>query len=337
MKDFKNMIVIGASAGGIAAMHKVLAGLSDQLDAVVLVVLHLGRQSNAKIIASGFQKHTTLICTVATDQAELRKGYLYLAPADHHMMVVGDKIRVNQGPHENRYRPSIDVLFRSAAVYFKSQVIAVVLTGMLDDGTSGMFAVQRCGGVCIVQDPKDSEYADMPTSVLNVMQVDHKASLREIPDVIDEVTQQPLPESRPVPVELKTEAELTERMMSGINQLKDIADRSDFVCPDCGGGLWAVKNDPNHRYRCYTGHVYTERMLYDEQAVRLEESIWVSLRMMEERRNMLLLMGTHADQKGNHEIDLANQDRAAHLNDHIKRLKEFLSKLTADLGQNGAA
>lgn len=337
MKDFRNIIVIGASAGGIPAVNKIVAGLPENLDAAVFVVLHLSRKSNANVITAGFQKHTRLICTVASDRTEIRKGYLYLAPADHHMMLVGTEIRVNKGPHENRYRPSIDVLFRSAAVHFKSQVIAIVLTGMLDDGTSGMFAVQRCGGVCIVQDPKHAEYSDMPTSVLNVMQVDHKASLNELPFVIAEVMQQPLNEDRPVPAELKIEAELTEKMMSGINQLKGIAERSDFVCPDCGGGLWAVKNDPNHRYRCFTGHVYTERLLFDEQAVHLEESIWVSLRMMEERRNLLLLMGTRANEKENHEIALANQQRADHLNDHISRLKKFLSQLSEDLGQNGTS
>jgi two-component system chemotaxis response regulator CheB len=332
MENFRNIIVIGASAGGISAVTKFVAGLSCDLNAAVLVVLHLSRRSNAGNITAAFQRHTSLVCAVATNDTEIQAGHLYLAPADHHLMVTGQGIQVNQGPLENKYRPSIDVLFRSAAVHFSNRVIGIILTGMLEDGTSGMSAVQRCGGICIVQDTAEAEYSDMPQSVLNLIRVDHQATLETMPDIICQLVNQPLPGKAEVPKELKIEAEMTEKMMSDINQLKKIADRSDFICPDCGGGLWMVRNDPMYRYRCHTGHVYTENMLYDQQAAGLEESIWVSLRMLEERRNLLMLMRSHSLQAGNQEMADANEQRADDIDRHIRRLKEFLAKLSEELG-----
>jgi two-component system chemotaxis response regulator CheB len=335
MEEFKNIIVIGASAGGISAVTQVIANLPANIDAAVMVVLHLSRQSNAAHIVAGFQRHTTLICGVADNMEPMMQGHLYLAPQDQHLFVKNGNLLVNQGTPENKYRPAIDVLFRSAAVNYGNRVIGVVLTGMLDDGTSGMSAIQRCGGLCIVQDIKEAEYDDMPRNVLNQVKVDHQATLADIPYIIQDLISRPLPPVKDVPPELQIEADLTEQMMSDINQLKIIADRSDFVCPDCGGGLWAIKNDPTHRYRCHTGHVYTEKLLYQEQGTGLEESIWVSIRILEERRNLLLSMQTHAKESGNDELGTSYQQRADEMNKHIERLKGVLSKIIIDLGQPG--
>ncbi|PRY55233.1 two-component system chemotaxis response regulator CheB [Arcticibacter pallidicorallinus] len=331
MEEFRNVIVLGASAGGIAALSSLISGLPDDLDAAVLVVLHLSRKSNADIIITGFKKQTTLNCQVASEGAKIRKRHLYLAPPEHHIIVRNGQIHLTQGPHENKYRPSIDVLFRSAAVHYGHRTIGVVLTGLLDDGTSGMSAIKKAGGICIVQDPSDAEYGDMPQSVLNNTEVDYKVSLAMIPSIIEVLMSRPLPPEQAVPVELQIEADITQNLMSDLNQLKKIADRSDFICPDCGGGLWAVKDDPIHRYRCHTGHVYTERLLAEEQVQGIEESLWVSIRMLEERRNLLLLMRTHDDQAGNLQLAEANQGRAIEIDRHIKRLKQVLTKLVSDV------
>jgi two-component system chemotaxis response regulator CheB len=218
-------------------------------------------------------------------------------------------------------------LFRSAAVHYSNRVIGIILTGMLEDGTSGMYAVKQCGGICIVQEPTDAEHPDMPKSVLNLVNVDHAALLTDIPYILQEILHGPLPEQQPVPEELKIEANITERMMSEINDLKKIADHSDFTCPECGGGLWKIKNDPTQRYRCHTGHVYTQNLLDEEQDGKIEESIWISVRMLEERRNLLLLMCNQA-REGNHpELAGTNHQRADELNEHISRLKGVLTKL----------
>jgi len=334
MKEFRNVIVIGASAGGIRALSSLIAGLPDDLDAAILVVLHLSKRSNADVITMGFQKQTTLNCQVATEGAKIKKGHLYLAPPEHHLMISSGNIHLTQGPHENKYRPSIDVLFRSAAVHYGHRTIGIILTGLLDDGTSGMSAIGKAGGICIVQDPADAEYGDMPQSVLNNMEVDYKVSLTKIPTVVEVLMSQPLPLEKAIPVELKIEADITEKVMSDLNQLRKIADRSDFICPDCGGGLWAIRNDPMHRYRCHTGHVYTERLLVERQVEGIEESLWVSIRMLEERRNMMLLMRTHDEEAGNLQLAESNQGRAIEIDRHIKKLKQVLTKLVSDVQES---
>ncbi|HEY0092641.1 MAG TPA: chemotaxis protein CheB, partial [Flavobacterium sp.] len=143
MQEIRNIIVIGASAGGIPAIKRMLSGLTGEMDIVVLVVLHMSRKSNSKIIVEGFQRNTSLACRVAEEGKVLKKGYLYLAPTDYHLMVKNNKLTISQGPHENKYRPSIDVMFRSVAVNYRNRVIGIILTGMLDDGTSGMVAVKK--------------------------------------------------------------------------------------------------------------------------------------------------------------------------------------------------
>jgi two-component system chemotaxis response regulator CheB len=335
-KQIRNLIVIGASAGGIKAITKIIEGLSKSIDAAVMVVLHVSRKSSATNIVDIFQRSTNLECVVASNDLIIEKGKIYLAPPEHHLMVNGSVMLVNQGPEENKYRPSIDVLFRSAAVHYGNQAVGVVITGMLEDGTSGMFAIKSCGGLCIVQDPLEAEYSDMPLNVMKRIEVDYMAQLDQIPIIIQNILDNPLPPKIAIPDELKVEADLTEKLMSDINQLKKIADRSDFVCPDCGGGLWAIKNDPTHRYRCHTGHVYTEQLLQDLQDLKIEETIWVAIRMLEEKRNMLrMLISRRKRGSGNESETVFTLEKRAHdIEEHIKRLKSLVVKIKENLGND---
>jgi two-component system chemotaxis response regulator CheB len=229
------------------------------------------------------------------------------------------------GPHENKYKPSIDVLFRSAAVNFGNRIIAVILTGMLEDGTSGMSAVKKSGGIGIVQNPADAEFSSMPLSVLSNIEVDYQADLLAIPQIITSILSNPLPAAIPIPNEIQIEARITKNMMSNIDDLKSFADHSDYVCPDCGGGLWAVRDDPA-RYRCHTGHVYTEKLLRLLQDEKIEESVWVSIRMLEEKSNLLKVMGARQTDDGARQSGYLRriEDNEAHIN----RLKLLLKELT---------
>ena len=328
MNQIKNLIIIGTSAGGIKALSKVVEGFSPRIDAAILIVIHVSKSSNSQNIAEILQRHTTLKCVVAKNLLAIEKGIIYIAPPDQHLMVSGSVIKLTNGAQENKYRPAIDVLFRSAAVQYRNQVIGIILTGMMDDGTSGMFAVKSCGGICIVQDPHEAEFSDMPQSVLNKIEVDYMAKLEDIPPIVENLLSGPLPVRIDIPEELKVEAEITERLMSNIDDLKKIADRSDFACPDCGGGLWTVKNDPSHRYRCHTGHVYTERLLQALQDNKIEESIWVSIRMLEEKQNILRLAAGRNETKDSADPRLASSytKRIEDTGEHIKRLKNLLRK-----------
>jgi two-component system, chemotaxis family, protein-glutamate methylesterase/glutaminase len=318
----KYVFAVGASAGGLPAVSRAVAGLDRVIDMAVLVVIHLSRQSNAQNIVNAIQKNTGLDCLVADDGMAIQSGCLYLAPADKHLAVKNGLLQLNQGPHENKYRPAIDALFRAVAVNYANRAVGIILTGMLDDGTSGMWAIQSCGGTCIAQDPDDAEFPDMPRSVINKVKIDHIVTLREMPDLITKIAQSPLPTEKPIPKELAIEAEITERMMSEIDELKQIGDRSDFVCPDCGGGLYEIKNDPAHRYRCHTGHTYTERLLGELKDEKIEESLWVSIRMLEEKHNLLRLMGQR------NELGSGHLQRVKETGVHVARLKKLLLSLS---------
>lgn len=327
----RNIIVMGASAGGIPAINAVIQGLSHQMNIAVMVVLHVSRTSSATKIVNSFRKNTDLTCEVAEHGMRIQKGHLYVAPPEQQLMLAGSQLVLTRGPHENKYRPSIDVLFRSAAVNYRNRCIGIILTGLFEDGTSGMYAIKSCGGLCIIQDPVEAQFSDMPLSVLNKIKVDYQVRLAEIPGIIEDILERPLPPGKPVPRELQIEAEITENMMSDIENMKEIGEHSDFVCPDCGGNLWKLKEDPLQRYRCHTGHVFTQKLLGELQDEKIEESVWVSIRMLEEKENLLLLMangGNQPDTAGNYSL---YEDRLASIRKHIAKLKSLLMLLNADL------
>jgi two-component system, chemotaxis family, protein-glutamate methylesterase/glutaminase len=176
----KGIVVIGASAGGNKAIFELVQQIKTPIDAAFFVVIHITQPAAHQYLLQRVQKNTTLTCKVAVSDEPLKKGFLYLAPADGHLVVKKNRILLGYGPAENRWRPSIDVLFRSAAAAYDSRVIGVILTGLLDDGTSGMWAIQKAGGTCIVQDPADAQYSDMPASVLSKLVPDYTAPLEKI-------------------------------------------------------------------------------------------------------------------------------------------------------------
>jgi len=265
-----------------------------------------------------------LVCCLAADGLRILSWHLYLAPPDHHLMIKQGFIRVHNGPRENRWRPSIDVLFRSAAASYDSHVIGIILSGLMDDGTSGMSAIKRSGGICIVQEPDEAQFPDMPNSVLNNVDVDFRVPLSDMGYIIADILSKPFTSMLPIPEDVKIEADITEKMVSNIEQLQQIGSRSNFSCPDCGGGLWKISNDGVHRYRCYTGHVYTEKILNEKQSEGLEESLWVSIRMLEERRNLLNIVAAHEMEAGQEAAAMESKKRSEEADIHIERLKAIL-------------
>jgi two-component system chemotaxis response regulator CheB len=325
--EVKNIVVIGASAGGIKAVTQLVDGLPAGLPIAVFIVIHMSKQSQAPVIVQSLQKLTTYNCKVAANDEDIEVGHIYLAPADHHLLLKPGKMRLIYGPHENRWRPSIDVLFRSAAAAYGSQVTGVILSGLLDDGTSGMSAIKRSGGICIVQEPLEAEYDDMPFNVINNVPVDHRVLIQDMGYIIADVLSKPSA-NIPIPEDVKIEAAITERLVSNITDMEKLGTHSNFTCPDCGGNLWEIKQDSHKRYRCHTGHVYTALNLFEKQGEQMEESIWISIRMLEERRNLLLNMPGRDN--GSVSADLTNdyQRRANELAVHVERLKSFLVSIS---------
>ncbi|WP_345950711.1 MULTISPECIES: chemotaxis protein CheB [unclassified Mucilaginibacter] len=334
MSEIKSIVVVGASAGGFHAIGELISNMPQKLDLAVFVVLHMGRNSMADVLVQYIQKKTALTCELAENNKPIQSGHVYVAPPDIQTVVKKGTMRLIKGPHENRWRPSIDVLFRSAAAYYDSHAIGIVLTGLLDDGTSGMAAIKRSGGKCIVQEPLEAEFADMPINVLNNVEVDHRVPIADMGYVLQDIlSKMPADSLHEIPEDVRIEAEITERRMSSMEELEKIGTRSNYSCPDCGGGLYEIKNDVITRFRCYTGHVYTGNLLLEKQSEGLEDSIWVSIRMLEERKNLLMRM---ANQNGN-EVggEGSKKEKARELGEHIERLKSLLVSINKNSGTTG--
>lgn len=160
----RDVLVIGTSAGGLGALDSLVGQLAGGLPAALFVVQHMSPQSTGEVLLSHLSRHGGFRCKLAEDGERFQQGSLYVAPPDHHLLVGKRTLKVSRGARENRYRPAIDTTFRSAAVAHDSHLVGVLLTGMLDDGTAGLAAIQRCGGIAVVQDPDDAEYPDMPAN-----------------------------------------------------------------------------------------------------------------------------------------------------------------------------
>jgi len=314
-----NIITIGASAGGITAVSRLCASFNDDFDAAVFVVIHLSKTSLVDVVLRQIQKTSKLPCRIPVNDEAIQNGYIYLAPPDHHMMLTQGRIMIKKGAYENHWRPSIDVLFRTAAAAYDSCVTGIILTGMLDDGSSGMSAIKKSGGRCMIQDPLEAEFSDMPNNVLKNVNVDYKGSLEEIGYVLSDLFSRSECERSPVPDDIKLEAEITLRMSSLAEDTEKLGELTHFTCPDCGGSLVKINGEEPPRYRCYTGHSFTQNALAIQQTKALEESLWIAIRMMEERRNLLNSI-TNVNYDG-------KTERAEQMKLHIERLKSILQEL----------
>jgi two-component system chemotaxis response regulator CheB len=207
----KFIVVIGASAGGLNALTKLLSQLQDDFPAPILVVQHISADATGNVLLAAISENSKLNCAQAENGMSLLPSHLYLAPSDHHLMIDEEgKILVTKGAQENRSRPGIDPLFRSAAVAFGNRVIGIILTGYLDDGTAGMKVIKRCGGTCIVQDPTDADYPAMPQNALNQVKVDYCLPLSEIGGLLYRLVARKTGRQKPVPKDILIEAKIVQ-------------------------------------------------------------------------------------------------------------------------------
>jgi two-component system chemotaxis response regulator CheB len=327
--EVRNIITIGAATGGLEAVTRLFRTFDKNLNAVIFLVIHLSPESKSDAIIKILEKHTSLKCTLPRDNQEIENRTIYLAPTNRHLLVEKGYIRITKGAAENRYRPSIDVLFRSAAASYNACVIGIILTGLLDDGTSGMNAIKRSGGKCIVQNPEEALFNDMPNSVLQNVEVDYSVPVADMGEILTNMTSGSICEEREVPADIKLEAEIAKRLTVKMEDVGTLGDFTPLTCPECGGAMVKIGNGSSSRYRCYTGHAFTEKFLETEQLKRIEESIWVSIRMMEERKNLLLNMNSLSDSKSN--LDNERRDeRVESMQLHIDTLRATLLAMNAD-------
>jgi two-component system, chemotaxis family, protein-glutamate methylesterase/glutaminase len=328
MQDSPKFIVtIGTSAGGASALEELIMQLTPEMDAAFFVVLHLSRKGIGDYLFHRFQKYTSLKVRVAQDGDKIEKSVIYIAPPDNHMLITEGRVSIGRGAPENGWRPSINNLFRSAAGTYNSKVIGIVLTGMLDDGTSGMSAITRSGGTAIVQDPNEAEYPDMPLSVLNNMEVEFCISLSKMGSTLAEIISGPVPQPVQPPHDVLKEVELDLRVAARIDEFKEL-EKIDINCPDCGGGLYITHKERPTHYRCHVGHSFTDRELIIRLSEVMESTFWTSLRMMEEKRTLLQKLEQKDIERGFQVGAKLYAQRAKDLEVHIDNLKQILYNTT---------
>lgn len=319
----KSVVVVGASAGGMQALIKLVRQFDAGFPAAILIVNHMAASSSADPLLHELLKAGSLPCKIASDKEKILAGQVYLAQPDHHLMISGDRIAITKGARENRSRPAIDSLFRSAAVAFGNRVVAVVLTGYLDDGSAGMVAVKRCGGTCVVQDPADCAYPDMPENALRLASIDHCLPIAQMGTLLSMLVKRRARKPTPVPADIAVEATIAERVLSDLESVEELGEQVPFNCPGCGGVLWQMKKGKLLRYRCHTGHSYTAAALMDEQRAKMEETLWIALRMFEENRNLLIRMGAQGEASPSY-VERVEQAKV-----HIDRIRAMLKSATA--------
>ncbi len=331
MKKPEYLIVTGTSAGGLKALMELAAPLHRDMDAAVMVVMHLSKATISDFLLLKLQPITVFKCMVAVDGMPIEAGCLYIAPPNAHLLADDNNIRLGYGPEENRWKPSIDVLFRSAAAHWGNKVVGIILTGLLDDGTVGMLAIKKSGGTCIVQDPNKAEYPDMPLSVLNATEVQYCVPVAEIGGKILATITAVKSEKLPAPQEVLIEAEIASKVVIGYTNIEKLGAKSNFACPDCGGGLVQIKEPKmEDRYRCHIGHAYTETELALRQNEILESTLWVALRIMEEKKTLLQKMEKNNLGKGFKMGAAVYEEKAAGLQQYIENLKSILFNISTN-------
>ncbi|HWC74030.1 MAG TPA: chemotaxis protein CheB [Gemmatimonadales bacterium] len=294
-----DIVTIGASAGGIETLRRLLSMLPADLPAAIMVVQHLHPHTPSSLDQI-LARAGTLPVQFAQDHQRIEPGHVYLAPPDNHLLVEPARLRVVRGPRENRHRPAVDPLFRSAAWAYGPRVVGIVLSGTLDDGASGLWAVRSCGGTTIVQDPADALHAEMPTSALMTLNVDHCLPLGEIAVLLPKLARQEVNGRRPVtpPEALGLEvAVATREHDTDVEDMRKLGKPAGFTCPTCKGSLWELNEGELSVFRCHIGHAFAPDSLQAAQAEEVEVALESALRALEEQGAAARRLGDRLDEK----------------------------------------
>lgn len=307
--DNRDIIVIGGSSGATAPLKAILSGLPADVPAAVFVVLHIPARSIG-ILATVAQAAGPLPVRPAEDGMAIEPGHVYLGVPDRHLLLACGRIRLGRGPRENMARPAIDPLFRSAAVTYGPRVTGVLLSGLLNDGAAGLSAIKRCGGLALVQEPRDAIADEMPLAGLRAVTADLVAPGARIGDVLADLVHGVAGPRLPVPPELRLEVDIAAGGRIGSDLMQTIAAPVPLVCPDCGGVLSQMTAPGPLRFRCQVGHAMSAEVLAHEQEGAVDEALRVALRIIEERAELVARMAEDARHAGRRAVAEMYQERA---------------------------
>jgi two-component system chemotaxis response regulator CheB len=326
------MVVVGASAGGVEALTTLAGGLPADLEAAVCVVLHLPAGADSRL-AHILSRAGPLPAVQARGGEELKRGRVYVAPPDRHLMVRGRHVLLGRGAHENGVRPSIDVLFRSAAVTYGRRAVAVVLSGSRDDGVAGASAVGARGGCVMVQSPDDALFPSMPS---NTVSRDHPDRVLPLADLAAAVTAAVRHLSEEAPMsenggqEMSLETEYATLDPGAIDREGPPGEPSAFGCPTCGGVLWELDDPELLRFRCRVGHAFTADGAVEAQGEEVEAALWTALRALQERAQLSERLAARVGSAG------ASQSRAR-FEAFAREAREHADVIRRLLAGNGSA
>ena len=315
-------------------MMQLAQDLPADFAAPIFLVIHIPTDVPS-ILPNIVSRHGKLRAKHAEDGERYHAGMIYVAPPDRHLLIDRHgKIRTVRGPRENRHRPAIDPLFRSAAVMEGSNVIGIVLSGALDDGTAGLLAIKRAGGIAMVQDPDEAIYPSMPRSAIENVEVDDVLRLHAIAARLVELVSRPAPKAIRDPAALR-QLEMETRITAMDSKTMREDDRpgqpSAFSCPDCGGVLWEIDDAQLSRFRCRVGHAYSPETMLGAQADVLEEALWSALKTLEESARLAKRLGTQERERGHSWMADRFNAREHDARERADAIRRFLVRDTSEV------
>jgi two-component system chemotaxis response regulator CheB len=323
------VIVIGASAGGVEALRAVVAGLPPDLAAAVLVVLHIPTRAPSALPGI-LDRAGPLPAVQAQHGAWIRPGTIYVAPADHHLLICGKRLGLSAGPTENGHRPAVDPLFRSAAVSYGAGAIGVVLSGARDDGAAGLTAIVNQGGQAVVQDPDDALHRSMPAAALEHVATAHVLPAAKIGALLGELTQEYLPQREQPSANPQLDAENEIAALGSVTTDAAYSARpSGLSCPSCRGVLFELDGEPAPRYRCRVGHAWSPESLAAEQTSAVEQALWVALRTLEENAAINQRLAEVAGQRERRRAAALYQRRYESSKAEAAQLRELIDRMSS--------
>lgn len=297
-----DIVVVGASAGGLKAFETLVSQLPVNFPAAIFIVWHIS-PDYPSMLPEILARVTSLPVAHAVDKEAIAPGRIYIAPPDRHLLVDAGFVRITRGPKENRFRPAIDVLFRSAAHAYGERVIGIVLTGSLDDGAAGLYAIKERGGCAIVQDPADALHSSMPRAAMQAVRVDYSVPIVEMGALLADLVDKPIPAQQVNPVTKLLDVEVgVAQQDNGLDMgIMKLGELSPYTCPECHGVLLQLKEGSLIRFRCHTGHAYSLNALLAEVTQSIEETLWDGIRTIEASEMLMCHMAEHLHQVNEHE------------------------------------
>jgi two-component system chemotaxis response regulator CheB len=319
----RDIVVIGASSGGVEALTNLVAGLPERVPAAVFIVLHIRPDAPSQLPAI-LNRAGRLPAAHAVDGEPIRLGRIYVAPPGLQTYVERSRIGVRRAPAENLHRPAIDPLFRTAAHHHRGRVIGIVLSGQRDDGTAGLLAIRRGGGLVIVQDPVDAMFPSMPVNAMESADADYCVRSAEIGPLVARLVGQQLA-APALAVEIPLETVEEAHNSAAALRADQLGRPSSLTCPECQGALWEVAAGSHLKYRCRVGHAFSEQTMLAAQSESIERALWTALRALEERSATMRRAAEHARERGYLSVASSFDERSERIESDVRMLHDLIT------------